>query len=332
MTRDVPTLSVRNLSIALDNGTSPRDAIQGMSFDVPRGKTVALVGETGSGKTLTALGIMGILPTPPARVTQGSIRFENRDLLTLSDREMRKLRGNRIAMIFQEPVTSLNPVIPVGKQMDEAIRVHQRLGKKNARHQVLALMEMVGIPDPERRYRAFPHQLSGGIRQRVVIAMALACRPDLLLADEPTSALDTTVQAQIVDLLSRLIRDMGMSVLLITHDLGVVAAMADRVIVMHTGRIMEEGTVRQILKDPLHPCTKTLLVPGQSTPPNIPASRLIATPISHAASQSDQEGCLFASICQRGDERCHKSNIGLVDIGEGRKIRCLALDNRNGPQ
>lgn len=235
---------------------------------------------------------------------------------------MRKLRGDRIAMIFQEPVTSLNPVMPVGEQIGESIRIHLGLDKKSTRAQVLALMEMVGIPDPRRRYRSYPHQLSGGIRQRVMIAIALACRPDLLLADEPTSALDTTVQAQIVDLLARLIRDLGMSVLLITHDLAVVAAMADRVVVIHGGHVVEEGSPREILKDPLHPYTQILLTSrsqAQVTP--VPVARPVGMDAAELQSPTSPQ-CPFAPHCPALNPRCAEGKPPLMDLGGGRKVRC----------
>jgi peptide/nickel transport system ATP-binding protein len=323
MSKSEPILTIKSLSVVIDDDSGQRKAIDDLSLEVTRGRTLALFGESGSGKSLTAMSALRILPTPPVRVTAGSIFFDGMDLLTLSEREMRKLRGDRIAMIFQEPITSLNPTMIVGQQISEAIRLHQRLDKKSARDQVLALMEMVGIPDPKRRYRSFPHQLSGGIRQRVMIAMALSCSPDVLLADEPTSALDTTVQAQIVDLLSRLIRDLGMSVLLITHDLGVVAAMADRVIVLHRGRVIEEGSTREILKDPLHPYTKALLAARPLIRNAGPASRLVGMGNVEAREENGKGGCAFASLCPARVEGCAGGLISLKDVGTDRKVRCL---------
>ncbi len=321
MSREKPILAVHDLSVTIKDGLGVRKAVDGLSLRISRGQTLALFGESGSGKSLTALATLGILPTPPAQVIEGSIDFDGRNLLALSERELQKLRGDRIAMIFQEPNTSLNPLMPVGEQIGETIRLHQRLDRINAREQVLALMEMVGISDPKRRYRSFPHQLSGGIRQRVMIAMALSCRPELLLADEPTSALDTTVQAQIVDLLSRLIRDLGMSVLLITHDLGVVAAMADRVVVIHKGRVVEEGSVREILKDPMHPYTRALLA---SEPLFNPSSQTHHARSSVADHSSDRNaiGCPFFSLCLNKIDLCLEQNPVLTDLGTGRKVRC----------
>jgi oligopeptide/dipeptide ABC transporter ATP-binding protein len=231
-------------------------------------------------------------------------------------------------MIFQEPSTSLNPLMPVGEQVGEGIRLHQQLDKRSVREQVLTLMETVGIPDPRRRYRSYPHQLSGGIRQRVVVATALSCRPDLLLADEPTSALDTTVQAQIVDLLSRLIRDLGMSVLLITHDLGVVAALADKVVVLLGGHAVEEGTTSQILSEPLHPYTQSLLaarvLSGRISRP----SRVSVTDFTSAPDGTPK--CPFIALCPNKKEVCRDTTPRLVDIGQGRKVRCLAVEPSDG--
>lgn len=328
MSRTKSILSIRELTISIENSFGTRIAVDRLSFDIERGRTVALVGDSGSGKSLIALATMGILPTPPARVSNGAIYFEETDLITLPERKMRALRGDRIAMIFQEPITSLNPLMPVGEQIAEAIRLHQGLEKRSTREQVVTLMEMMGIPDPRRRYRSYPHQLSGGVRQRVMIAMALSCRPDLLLADEPTSALDTTVQAQIIDLLSRLIRDLGMSVLLITHDLGVVAAMAHRVIVLYSGQVVEEGSAREILKDPLHPYTQALLAARPFTSDSaFRANRAFPGP-DNLVSYNRSGGCPFAGFCRSTVERCKDETVGLVDFGTGRKVRCLALQEQ----
>lgn len=325
-----PIFSIRNLRVVLRADEGERVAIEDFSFDLFRGETVALVGESGSGKTLSALCAMRLLP-PDARIVRGEIFFQGRDVLSLSENEMRKLRGDRMAMIFQEPSTSLNPLMQVGNQLAEPLRIHQGQSKSAARDQALALMELVGIPDPVRRYKSYPHQLSGGIRQRLIVAMALTCRPDLLIADEPTSALDTTVQAQLVDLLSKLIRDLGMSVVLITHDLGVVAALADRVIVVHSGRILEEGSKREVLTDPLHPYTRSLLTArplfrsGEhpqiglvTDQAQLRAGRIFAT-------------CPFAELCPHCFGDCREHDPDLVEVAPDRRVRCSHFDS-HGPK
>lgn len=321
MDRVSTILSIKNLSVAIDDDVGTRTAISDISFEIQKGHTVALLGESGSGKSLMALAVMGILPTPPAKVLSGAIEFNGQNLLTLPERALQKLRGDRISMIFQEPVTSLNPLLAVGYQIGEGIRIHQGVDKRNVREQVLALMEMVGISDPDRRYSSYPHQLSGGYRQRVMIAMALACRPDLLLADEPTSALDTTVQAQIVDLLSRLIRDLGMSVLLITHDLGVVAALADRVVVINEGQVVEEGSTSEIFKAPLHPYTEALLNARPLSKERNSGYTGVGTGVI-ATTVTSANGCRFSAICKNAQSDCSLTSAPLVTLDSGRKVRC----------
>ena len=252
------TLSVRDLVVEVAGRGGPRVVIDGLSLDVPRGRAVALVGESGSGKTLTALAVLGLLPRA-ARVKGGAVLFDGEDVLAAGEERLRALRGDRIGMVFQEPRAALNPLMQVGPQIGEVLQVKKGLGSSLVREQVLSLMEMVGIADPPRSYATYPHQLSSGVLQRVLIATALACRPDLVIADEPTSALDATVQVQILDLLARLRQDLRMSMLLITHNLGVVAALADTVAVLHGGRVIEAGDVRDILGKPQHPYTRTLL-------------------------------------------------------------------------
>lgn len=318
-----PILSIRDLTVDLTDETRSFKVLDGLTLDVPRGTTVAVVGESGSGKTIAALSVLNLLPTV-ARITAGEVVFDGRNLLELDDDAMGDIRGNRIGMIFQEPSTSLNPLMQVGRQIGEALRIHKGLGRAVTREQVLALMEMVGIPDPRRRYRNYPHQLSGGVRQRVVVAMALACRPDLLLADEPTTALDATVQAQIIDLLARLIRDLRMSVLLITHDLGVVASLADRVAVLNDGRVVEEGPVRTILKHPAHPYTEALLEarPASGTG-SVHKSRLAALRGSSPSRDGDVAGCPLAPVCKQGAERCQVERVEMITVGPGHRARCL---------
>jgi peptide/nickel transport system ATP-binding protein len=319
-------LTVSNLNVVVDRESESHTAVHDLSLSVMRGQTLAVVGESGSGKTLLALSVMRLLPKD-ARITAGSIEFSGKSLLDLKEKEMRALRGSRIAMIFQDTGTSLDPLLPVGEQIGESIAMHHQLDRATCREQVLALMETVGIPDPLRRYRAYPHQLSGGIRQRVALAAALSCRPELLVADDPTSALDTTVQAQIVDLLSRLIRDLGMSVLLITHDLGVVASMADRVAVLYDGHVVEEGTSRQILLEPLHPYTRTLtaaLMPNPTPPEHSRYS------IMGFKSEDNTGQCPFVALCPHKTFLCREGIPPLAAFGDNRKVRCIGVEDPNG--
>src|SRR6187397_596546 len=259
MNANEPLLSIRDLSIAFGRGTRESLAVDRISFDIGKGETVALVGESGSGKSITALSVMKLLPYPAAHHPSGSIKFKGRDLLPLSERDMRHVRGNDITIIFQEPMTSLNPLHTIEKQIGEILSLHQGLTGKAARARILDLLGQVGIPDPAGRLQSYPHQLSGGQRQRVMIAMALANEPDLLIADEPTTALDVTVQAQILKLLKDLQGRLGMAMLFITHDLGIVRKIADRVCVMKDGKIVEGNAVAEIFKSPQHPYTRALL-------------------------------------------------------------------------
>ena len=252
-------LDVRGLSTQFDLRAGIARAVDDLSFAVRRGETLAIVGESGSGKSVTALSLMRLLTSPPARISAGSVRFDGTDLLTLSDAEMTDIRGHDIAMIFQEPMSSLNPVISIGEQIAEVARRHLGFDKDKAWDKALEMLRMVGIPEPDQRARAFPHQLSGGMRQRVMIAIALACNPKVVIADEPTTALDVTIQAQILQLIKVLQKEMSMGVIFITHDMGVVAEIADRVLVMYQGEAVETGTVEQIFHAPQHPYTRALL-------------------------------------------------------------------------
>ena len=260
---DAPLLTVDRLTVAFTGARDTVVAVDEVSFSIARGETLGLVGESGSGKSVTALAILRLLP-PSARIAAGLVVFQGRELLSLSEREMRRLRGAGISLIFQEPMTALNPVMRIGDQVAEALAVHGMASGRQARARAVALLESVRIPDPSRRARDYPHQLSGGMRQRVVIAIALACKPPLIIADEPTTALDVTIQAQVLDLLRELKREFDLSLLLITHDFGVIAEVADRVAVMLKGRIVEEGPVRQVLRNPQHEYTRGLLaaIPG----------------------------------------------------------------------
>jgi peptide/nickel transport system ATP-binding protein len=258
-----PVLRVRDLLTSFHTDTGTLRAVDGVSFDVALGKSLGIVGESGCGKSVTALSILRLVPAPAGRIESGSIEFRGKNLLEASQAEMRRIRGNQISMIFQEPMTSLNPVYSAGTQIAEAVRIHEKRSRKEARVRALEMLRLVGIPSPEINVDAYPHQLSGGMRQRVMIAMALACRPSLLIADEPTTALDVTVQAQILTILANLQRQFGMSVILITHDLGVVAEYTDHVVVMYAGRVVEQADVRDLFAHPRHPYTRGLL---QSVP------------------------------------------------------------------
>jgi ABC-type dipeptide/oligopeptide/nickel transport system ATPase component len=265
MTDAAPLLAVDRLTVVFETGASPVVAVDDVSFTINAGETLGLVGESGSGKSVTALAILRLVQ-PPGRITKGRVLFQGRDLLTLSERDMREVRGAGISLIFQEPMTALNPVMTVGAQIAEALTVHGKATRQDARARAVELMDAVRIPDPSRRVHDYPHQLSGGMRQRVMIAIALACHPPLVIADEPTTALDVTIQAQVLELMRDLKARFNLALLLITHDFGVIAEMADRVAVMYKGRLVEEGPVRQILRQPQHEYTRSLLaaVPGMN--------------------------------------------------------------------
>ena len=254
-----PLLEVRNLETQFKTQDGVVKAVNNVSFYVNRGETLGIVGESGSGKSVTSLSVMRLIPNPPGRISGGEVIFDGQDLLKMSEEEMRDLRGNRIAMIFQDPMTSLNPVLTIGQQITESLVLHQNLYQSEARRRAIELLNMVGIPSAAKRIDEYPHQFSGGMRQRVMIAMALACNPELLIADEPTTALDVTIQAQILELIKRLQDDLGMAVIVITHDMGVVAGMSDRVMVMYAGRVVEEGSTSDIFHNPRMPYTIGLL-------------------------------------------------------------------------
>ncbi|CAO3357640.1 ABC transporter ATP-binding protein [Azospirillum melinis] len=322
------TLDIRNLQthFTADRGVSK--AVDGVSFAVRRNETLAVVGESGSGKSVTSLSAMRLIPTPPGIIAGGEILFRGRDgqvrdLARLSERAMRSVRGNEIGMIFQEPMTSLNPVYTVGDQIGEALRYHQGLDRRAARAEALAMLKKVGIPAAERRLDEYPHQMSGGMRQRVMIAMALACRPTLLIADEPTTALDVTIQAQILDLMRRLQEETGTSILFITHNLGVVAEVAHRVVVMYSGRIVEEGDVRSLLKSPRHPYTRGLL----ACMPHLgqrrgDGGRLYAIPGSVPSPVNRPAGCTFAPRCALAEPACLAAEPVLEPVGPDHSARC----------
>lgn len=316
-------VDVRNLVTCFWTDDGKVTACDDVSFQIRRGETMGLVGESGCGKSVSSLSIMRLIPWPPGKVVSGEILFEGEDLLAKDEAAMRKIRGNKISMIFQEPMTSLNPVFTVGEQIAEAVRLHQDKKKKEAWSQAVAMLKLVGIPLPERRAKEYPHQLSGGMRQRVMIAMALSCNPSLLIADEPTTALDVTIQAQILELMKALKREFGMSILLITHDLGVIAEMADRVMVMYAGRIVEEASADDLFGEPLHPYTKGLLVsiPRLDTPKG--RLHVIDGIVPDLARLPG--GCAFHPRCPEAGPKCREAVPGLAEVGGNRKVSCWII-------
>jgi peptide/nickel transport system ATP-binding protein len=298
-------------------------AVDGVSFAIEAGETLAIVGESGCGKSVTAMSILRLIPEPPGKMA-GAIRFQGKDLLQASAREMRAIRGNEISMIFQEPMTSLNPVLTIGRQIGETLRLHQGLSKAEAEARAVEMLTLVGIPEPGRRVREYPHQLSGGMRQRVMIAIALACSPKLLIADEPTTALDVTIQAQILDLMRDLKRRVGAAIMLITHDLGVVAEVADRVVVMYAGRKVEEAPVRQLFASPRHPYTQGLLgaVPKLGSSLSGEGVRLAEIPGLVPSLKSRIRGCVFAGRCPLVTQVCRELAPALEDKAPGHAAAC----------
>ncbi|MDZ7842427.1 MAG: ABC transporter ATP-binding protein [Gammaproteobacteria bacterium] len=301
-----PALRVAGLRAEFRTEAGTAVAVDGMSYDVQTGETLAIVGESGSGKSVTSLAVMGLIADPPGRVTAGEVWFEGRDLLKLSEREMQDVRGNKISMIFQEPMTSLNPVLSIERQMVEGIREHLGLGGSGARERALEMLRRVHIPAPEARLAEYPHQLSGGMLQRIMIAIALSCNPSVLIADEPTTALDVTIQAQILDIMRKLQDEFGTTIVLITHDMGVVAEMADRVIIMYAGRKVEEGSVERIFRDPRHPYTRGLLgaLPKLGEAGAVGSRELDEIPGIVPALTDLPPGCRFAARCRYATDRC----------------------------
>ncbi|MCH2663574.1 ABC transporter ATP-binding protein [bacterium] len=307
-------LSVKNLKTYFRTEAGEAKAVDGVSFDIDRGETLGLVGESGCGKSVTSLSVMRLVPEPPGKTVGGEIRYRGQDLVQISDDDMRKVRGNDIAMIFQEPMTSLNPVFTCGYQIDEAVILHQGLNPTQAREKTVEMLKLVGIPDPEQRANEYPHQLSGGMRQRVMIAMALSGNPDVLIADEPTTALDVTIQAQILELLEKLQTELGMAVLMITHDLGVIAEVADRVAVMYAGKVVEMSEVNRIFKTPRHPYTIGLL---ESIPKlNEQKETLSVIPGTVPEATRFPVGCRFAPRCSQADDVCLREEPPLLAIEE----------------
>jgi oligopeptide transport system ATP-binding protein len=314
-------LEVRNLKTQFFTQDGVVHAVNGISYEVAQGETVAIVGESGSGKSVGVMSLIRLIPEPPGKIVDGEVWFDGQDLLKLKEEELRRIRGNRIAMIFQDPMTSLNPVLTIGRQITEAIELHMRFNREEARKRAVELLELVGIPGASSRLDDYPHQFSGGMRQRVMIAMGLSCNPQLLIADEPTTALDVTIQAQIVDLVERLKEELGMAIIWITHDLGVVAGMADRVLVMYSGFIVEEADVDSLYAQPRHPYTLGLLrsiprldlgrqkrlIPIEGLPPDL------LDPPSH---------CPFAPRCTFSVEKCWAENPPLMEVGPGHRSAC----------
>ena len=317
-------LSVRGLTTRFFTDEGVSRAVEDVSFDVPRGRTVALVGESGCGKTVTALSILRLVPDPPGRIVAGAVRLQDSDLLRLSEAEMRAVRGKRISMVFQEPMTSLNPVFTVGDQVVEAVRLHERVDRAEALRRTLAMFRKVGISDPESRLRQYPHQMSGGMCQRIMMAMALVCGPELLIADEPTTALDVTIQAQILDLLRDLQDDGGMSILLITHDLGVVAEVAHEVAVMYAGRIVERADIHDLFASPLHPYTVGLF---RSRPTLEDRGALPFIPGTVPSPLAVPPGCAFHPRCPLADAaRCTIDRPPLELKAPGHDVACWFAD------
>ena len=304
-------LEVKDLVVEFKTDKGLITAVNGVNFEVYKGKTIGIVGESGSGKSVSALAVMGLIPNPPGRVKSGLIKYRGENLLEKSGDEMRKIRGNKIAMIFQEPMTSLNPVFTVGTQIDEVLALHQsELSKEERASKGIEMLKLVGIPSPEKRYKEYPHQLSGGMRQRVMIAMALACKPDILIADEPTTALDVTIQAQILDLMNKLQKELGMGIIMITHDLGVVAETCHDVAVMYCGKIVEKADVNTIFSNPKHPYTKGLLesIPSFDSTSGIAKDRLKTIEGMVPSLFELPDGCSFQDRCPNKSEDCTGKN------------------------
>ena len=317
---DPPVLEVRDLRTEFHTDDGVVRAVNGVSFSVRAGETLGLVGESGCGKSVTAFSVLRLIPIPPGRIAGGEVLLRGRNILALPENEMRRLRGNEISMVFQEPMTALNPVYTVGNQIEEAVRLHQKVGPREARRRAVEMLTQVGIPSPEQRVDEYPHQLSGGMRQRVMIAMALSCNPAVLIADEPTTALDVTIQAQILDLLRRLQAELGMALVLITHDLGVIAETATRVAVMYAGKIVEHADVAPLFAAPRHPYTLGLLesIPRLSER----KERLSVIPGVVPPPTAFPPGCAFHPRCPFAEDRCRKEEPELASCGERHLVRC----------
>ena len=317
-------LEVRGLTTAFQTGRGEISAIEDVSFDLDEGEILGIVGESGSGKSVTALTIMGLLPQPPARIAAGSVRFAGEELTTASQSRMEKIRGAGISMVFQEPMTSLNPVFTIGEQIMETVRAHERMSAAAQRNRAIEMLDRVGIPSATRRLNDYPHQISGGQRQRVMIAMSLACRPKLLIADEPTTALDVTIQAQVLDLLMDLRDELGMAIIVITHNMGVIAEVADRVLVMYAGRIVEQSPVAGLFDAPQHPYTRGLLACVPTLEQD--RHRLVAIPGALSEPARRPPGCRFAPRCTFRVEACRAAIPPLVMQRDDRAVACIRAD------
>lgn len=319
-------LQVKNLQVSFSTYGGEVKAVRGVSFDLHKGETLAIVGESGCGKSVTSQSIMRLIPNPPGKIVGGEILFKGEDLIQLKEAELRKIRGANISMIFQDPMTALNPTLSIGEQIMEGIMQHEKLSRKQARRVAVEMLTLVGIPSPEERLKQYPHQFSGGMRQRIVIAMALICRPDVLIADEPTTALDVTIQAQILELFREIQKKTGVSIILITHDLGVVAQVADRIAVMYAGKIVELGSRREIFYQPKHPYTQGLL---QSVPRlDIEKAELVPIPGSPPDLFSPPVGCAFAARCPYAMEVCDRVYPQSTSLSNHHYVDCWLQDER----
>ncbi|MFL0493871.1 ABC transporter ATP-binding protein [Priestia megaterium] len=320
-------LQIKNLHVQFSTYGGRVQAVRGVSFDLHKGETLAIVGESGCGKSVTSQSIMGLIPTPPGRITSGSILFKSQDLTKLSEKKIRDIRGADISMIFQDPMTALNPTLRVGEQIAENIMQHENISKEKAKEKAFEMLELVGIPNPKERLKQYPHEFSGGMRQRIVIAMALVCNPEVLIADEPTTALDVTIQAQILELFKDIQQKTDVSIVLITHDLGVVAQVADRVAVMYAGKIVEIGTRRDIFYTPQHPYTKGLL---RSVPRlDLYESELVPIAGSPPDLFAPPSGCSFAPRCPYVMEVCDRMYPASTKLKESHQVHCWLQDERS---
>ncbi len=317
-----PVLRVENLKVSFKLDEGIVQAVRGVSFSIDHGETLGIVGESGSGKSVTNLAIMGLIPKPPGVIEGGRAWFDRRDLLAATPKELQRVRGRRIGMIFQDPMTALNPFMTIGEQMTEVTRLHLALGRSEAKRHAAAMLGLVGIPSPEMRLKLYPHQFSGGMRQRVMIAMALSCEPDLLIADEPTTALDVTIQAQIIDLLRSIQEQKRTSIILITHDLGVVASICHRVMVMYAGKVVEQADVHSIFRSPQHPYTRGLLASLPKIDGQI-ESRLVSIPGSPPDMTKLTNGCSFSPRCPNRIDACEATEPRLVAIGQQASAACV---------